>query len=311
MSCFPKTCRQFGETLLARLALWVIPRLPRRWVLALAAFLGRTAYLVAGGTRRIGRANLDLAFGDRLSNREKNAILRESFRTFSRVLLDLFWFSRDASARIARYVVFDPTFDALLSGRPTVVATGHFGNWEILGQAAAFRGCPAVSVFAEMKNPSITDMLVRARERTGQKMVGRGGAVREALKQLRADGVAAFLLDQNTPPEEGGEFVPFFGRSVPISKAAAALAVKAGAEIVPAFGVPEAGGGYRVYARPPLTFDRMAPDAVSRGTRQIAAAMEEEVRRHPGQWLWTYKRWKHVPPGTPREGYPFYARERS
>ena len=43
-------------------------------------------------------------------------------------------------------------------------------------------------------------------------------------------------------------------------------------------------------------------------TRDIAAAMEKVVRKHPEQWLWIYKRWKYIPDSRSEDEYPFYAR---
>ena len=44
-------------------------------------------------------------------------------------------------------------------------------------------------------------------------------------------------------------------------------------------------------------------------TQKLADLMEAVIRERPGQWQWTYKRWKFIPPGVSRERYPYYARE--
>jgi KDO2-lipid IV(A) lauroyltransferase len=38
------------------------------------------------------------------------------------------------------------------------------------------------------------------------------------------------------------------------------------------------------------------PDAVKLITQRYTAALERLVRRHPGQYFWLHRRWKHQPP---------------
>ena len=92
--------RQALEAPLMRLGLAAVPRLPRGALLALARALGEGAYLFSARSRRLGLANLDLAFGATKTPAEKRRILRASLRNFSLTMLDLLWFSRDSAARM-------------------------------------------------------------------------------------------------------------------------------------------------------------------------------------------------------------------
>ena len=86
--------RQALEAPLMRLGLAVVPRLPRGAVRALARGLGTAAYAVSARSRRLGRENLDLAFGGTKTAAEKRRILRRSLQNFSLVMLDLDHFKR-------------------------------------------------------------------------------------------------------------------------------------------------------------------------------------------------------------------------
>ena len=81
--------RQALEAPAMRLGLALVPRLPRGAVLALARGLGTAAYLFSARTRRLGLANLDLAFGAAKAPAEKRRILRESFRQAQRMQASL------------------------------------------------------------------------------------------------------------------------------------------------------------------------------------------------------------------------------
>lgn len=300
------------ETPFALLGLKVIPCLPRRAILALAKMAGVLAYYGSTRHRAIGYANLNLAFGDTKSATEKKWILKRSLENFALVLLDLFWFCRDPHTRLERWTRVTPDFEKHVLCKSAFVAlTGHLGNWETAGRYTATRGFPLASVAKPLKNPAIDKMLIEARRVTGQVVVPRGGALRSLIRVLREDRPVAMLLDQNTAPEEGGHFVQFFGKWVPVSPAAASLALKTNTPCLFGFGIPEKGGTYRMefvscmdvseYARIPKE------KAVRRLTQQITNVYEQEIRKYPELWLWSYKRWKYVPRNVPREDYPFYA----
>lgn len=299
------------ENALLGLADRVVPRLSRRAVLRLAGTLGTLAYLASPHLRRVGRANLRLVFGDRLPAPERRRLLRHSFRNFALVGLDMLWFGRDTRRRLAEWVRLDPQFEEVaLKDRPQILITGHLGNWEILGQAIAARGAPLMSVAAPLLNPEADDLMVRHRQQSGQVIVPREGAVRKLVRHLRHGGKTAMLLDQNTKPSEGGIFVDFFGLPVPVSPAAAVLSRLTGADLYFGYCVPQADGHYFAPPFVPVPNPERGEDAAAARalTRRLTGVAEEIVRRHPEYWLWSYKRWKHIPPGADRAAYPFYAK---
>ncbi len=302
------------EIILVKLGMAVAPRLPRVAVRGLAAIGGWLAYWLAPGLRRLALTNLALAFQGALPPAECRRLAQASFRNFALVFLDFFWFSRDTAARLRKYVRVDPWLREGLRRFPTIGVTAHFGNWELLAQALAMDGVPVTAVAAPLANPAVDDSFLRFRAAGGVRIIPKQGAVRQLLRTLRAGGNVALLLDQNVKQEDGGIFVDFFGLPIPMSNAAAVLAERTGTSITMVFCKVAPGGYYNLYTLPFWCVWR-APgedvEAVRRATTQrIAALFEAEIRRHPDQWLWMYKRWKHVAPGLPRAAYPYYAKMR-
>lgn len=289
------------------LAMRVVPRLSRRSVVALSKALGSMAWACDRRDRRIAHANLDLAYGAALSPAAKRVVVRGVFRTFALTALDLFWFSRDTRERIRRHVIVEEGSDVWLGKGPLVAVTAHYGNWEIFGHVAALRGASLVSVAKPVKNPAIDARLNRIRESNGQRIVPRAGALKALVKALHEAGTVAFLLDQDTREAEGGVFVDFFGVPAPVSGAAAALAVRMGAPLVMGYCRHEDGGNYRCYVRDVLRPEALRGRDPAEVTAETARLLEAEIRRHPEQWLWTYKRWKRRKPGADPALYPFYA----
>lgn len=305
--------RSVFELIATRAACSTIPRLPRASVLALGRAFGRTAAATPSHARRVALANLRLVYGSELSDEARRRRVRRSFESFALALFDAVWFGGGPPDRLRRYIRHDAGFlERVRDGRPHVLLTAHLGEWETLGQAVAAEGVRLMSVAAPLANPAVDRLFAELRRASGQTIIPQRGAMLRLLRHLKGGGQVAMLLDQNVKPEEGGVFVPFFGLPVPVSRAAAALALRMRCPILSAFMLPEPDGTCRVMAGEaiePEAFPAGADDdAVLRLTADIAALCERAVRRWPDAWLWSYKRWKHVPAGAPAERYPFYAK---
>ena len=292
---------------------WTIPLLPRRLVTAFAQGAGRLMWLLPTREKKYGLINLDAVFGDTLSAAEKRRILVSSFATFTQTMLDVFWFSRNPGKRIPAYVDFEesPNLDVLLGSGPGVCITAHMGSWELIGQAVALRGVDLASIAATLKNRTVNRILIEQRERTGQTIIPQQGALRSLIARFRNNGKAAFVLDQNTDPEDGGIPVDFLGLPMSVSAAPAALAYRTGTDIMFGFCLPRPGGRYRVHAPailhpPPFSKERDADEVTLELTRRIQERISSEIRAHPEFWLWSYKHWRRRPGQAYPPGYPDY-----
>ena len=263
--------------------------------------------MFARGTRRVALANLDLAFGVDLSFAKKKRLVRDSMQTMARTALDMFWFSRHTEERIATWVRSDPMVAEYGRTVPLIGVTAHFGNWEMLGRWLITHGHPIAAVAAPLINPGVERIFNRSRLAGGLQIIPQSGAVRGLLKALKQKKHLALVIDQNVKPADGGLFVNFFGLPVPMSGAPAMFAARTGTPLIVFFCRSCPDGSYLVYANPPFAAESLNGDA-GLITQKLAAQFEREIRQHPEQWAWMYKRWKHVPPGHSRVGFPFYAK---
>ena len=184
---------------------------------------------------------------------------------------------------------------ALQRGNGALVLTAHLGNFDLLAMYAAQRGLPLTVVSKEIRNPAVNDLWMRLRERFGVKIVLSHNSLRACLKALKDDGLLGFVLDQNRPHDQG-VFVTFFGRPACTTPGLAFIAAAAKAPVVPAFIHRTADGRHRLrvlpHIEPPPDRD---DDTLRRATQTYASVIEEEIRRHPDQWIWMHRRWKTQP----------------
>lgn len=199
---------------------------------------------------------------------------------------------------LARVKVLNPEIvdQAAEAGKGVLILTAHLGNWEMLAVAAARDGYQASIVVKAIKGAAIEDMVVRMRERFGTELVPQRNAYRQCLRVLKKNQLLGFMLDQNMIRDEG-VFVDFFGKPACTTTGLAHLAAHSGAVVVPAFCVRRPDDrGVDIQVQPPLPapVDR-SPEAIREATQVYTRAVEDMIRRYPGQWNWIHRRWRTRP----------------
>jgi KDO2-lipid IV(A) lauroyltransferase len=268
---------------------------------ALASCLAWAIYHVDVRHRKVALENLTHAFGDRLSDAERDRIVRGVYRHFCRMLMEILHTPRKLHLTNWRdWVVLvghEPIMDQLISGsRPMIFLTGHYGNWELAGYMFGLFGFPTASVARTLDNPYLERYLRWFRERTGQTLIPKTGGYQQMIEVLQGNRVLSFLADQDAG--QRGLYVDFFGRPASTHKAIALLAIEHQAPVV--VGVARRiGPGFRYEIRcediiDPAELEGSADD-VRLLTQRFTSALEHLVRQDPTQYLWLHRRWKHQP----------------
>jgi KDO2-lipid IV(A) lauroyltransferase len=288
------------ESATFRLLLAAARAVPRRVALRLGAGAGRLGAVVDRRHRRIALDNLRLAFGPQLEARRARRLVSDTWAHFGRILVDALYFPRlgpDAIGTLVHYEGLDVLRAAYARGRGVVVFSGHFGHWELTALMQGFLDLPLALVARPLDNQALERMLAELRGRSGNRVLHKRNAIREALRELRAGRGVAIVLDQDARSE--GVFVPFFGRPASTTPTLALLALRTGAAVVPTYSLPRPDGSYLVVYGPEVevtaTGDREAD--ILRITARCTAILEGWVRRWPELWLWMHRRWKTRPSG--------------
>jgi KDO2-lipid IV(A) lauroyltransferase len=185
---------------------------------------------------------------------------------------------------------------ALLSGRPLLLVTGHFGNWEMGGYTLGLFGFKTYAIARTLDNPYLDRFLKTFRRRTGQEILAKQGDFDRMEHLLRSDGVLATLGDQDAG--QRGLYATFFNRPASTHKAIALMALRYEAPMVVA-GIVHVGEPmrHRLIIQDLILPEEYAgqPDAIRRMTQRFTTALETLVRQYPEQYLWLHRRWKHQP----------------
>lgn len=191
-----------------------------------------------------------------------------------------------------------------------LIVTAHLGNWELACAKVTALGIPISVVYREFENPTLDRISVEIRATGGvtegasdsmgpgleQIPMGRAGI--RFVRALEAGRKVLVLLDQDADREEG-VFVSFFGRPACTRTGPLALASLRGIPVLPAFirRSPD-GRSHVLEIHPALQLEPGTSDdeeVLRRNTQRVTAVIEEAIRKSPGQWVWTHRRWRTQP----------------
>lgn len=271
----------------------------------IGAFLGQQAFYLARLDRQRILENLQLAYGDALTDAQRRDIARGVFRTAGLGVAEAAYISSgrvDEVLRDMRVEGMDAVREVIAQGQGIVMVTAHFGNWE-LGVVPFVRSLPCeVGVVArELSNPHLERLLREQRGRCDEKVFLRGKTGRDYVRFLRTGNMLGVVGDMDTTRGEG-IFARFFGRPAWTQTGIARLARMGRARVFTAFARfdPENPNRSVLEITPlpePTTGDET--EWIAEITQAFTDRIEDIVRRYPEQWMWMHRRWRHRPEDGP------------
>jgi KDO2-lipid IV(A) lauroyltransferase len=226
------------------------------------------------------------------------AVARRSFRNFGKYVIDFIHFPAVTRGEIEsrlRFEQWDELNEAVESGRGVIIATIHFGNWDLGAAALAAYGYPVNAIAETFPYGPMNDLVQGSRSKLGMKVIDHNRVGPTVFKALRRGEVLAMLVDVASP--DGGIRVDFFGAPALVNPAAARIALRTNAWVVPA--VVLRGPKDDLHIRPLIDmslrdFTPTGDEAhdVKELTRQIMLSMEKTIRQYPDQWFIFRRMWE-------------------
>ncbi|MCI0378310.1 MAG: lysophospholipid acyltransferase family protein [Gemmataceae bacterium] len=288
---------------LMRVVVSLIQAIPFALACRLGGFIGWLGFHLDKRHRNVALENLRHAFPGQFTDAELLRLVRKVFQHFGLLLIEILFLPRRVNIQNwRRHLQFRTEedvrrfLDLALSGRPVLLATGHFGNWELSSFVLGLLGVPLYAIARPLDNPYVDDYLRRLREYHGQKILAKQGDFEHIQEVLTKGGILGTLADQDAG--QRGLFVEFFHRPASTHKALALLALEHNVPIVVLAAVRTDGPlVYRALVEDvilPEEYDGR-PDAIKAITQRYSTALEHMIRQYPDQYFWLHRRWKHQP----------------
>jgi KDO2-lipid IV(A) lauroyltransferase len=271
--------------------LWVLHRLDYPTRLRFGGwFFSRVVVRVTQYQRRILQ-NLALIFPD-LTSTEAKKLSQHISQNIGITFTELFS-PKDFVQKNTNYTLTGKGFEALKTaqtkGRPAIVVSGHFGNYDVVRTNLIREGLNVGGLYRRMENPYFHDLYIKSISAIGDGLFERGlPGLKGMLKFLRGGGVLAVLIDQRI---SGGETLNFMGHPAYTSLSIAELALKLEAVVVPAYAVRKPDLSYDIVIEDPIV-----PSTARQMTQDLNDSLSKQVRAHPEQWFWIHRRWLHASP---------------
>lgn len=290
--------------MLVRSAVCVLQALPTSFANGAAELMAKLAYRIDKRHRRVAAENVGFAFPEKTAD-EIDALVRRCFRHCGLLLIEIALLPRKLQVEnwrtYADLIPADRILDCLLSDRPLLIVTAHFGNWELAGFTLGRLGFKTFAIARVLDNPYLETFLKRFRQATGQTIIAKKDDFERLAAVMMSGGKVATLGDQDAGPR--GVFVEFLGRPASSHKAVALLAMQFDAKMI-VIGVTRTAenfqrglGRYEIICEEsidPRDYSTR-PDAVKAITQRYHDALARLIRRHPEQYFWLHRRWKSQP----------------
>lgn len=258
-------------------------------------FLIFWAYKVDKKHLKIARANLDLVYKDTISQKRKEEIIYNSYRS---LVFNMYEFienqriSKDELLKKANILNKEIIEKAFQANRKIIYITAHYGGWEITLPYIALMFGEIAVVNRRMNNPHIQKKYEIARSKNKITMLEKESAAKGMLKAFKDNKSIAVVIDQHIG---SGIEIEFLGQKDKATDSTSRLALKFDAVIIPIFTVNNGFRDWTIKVCEPIdikTFEFKTDDKIRELTQLQNDIVSKQIFEKPDYWLWQHKRFK-------------------
>ena len=273
----------------------IVCLLPRRFCDCLGRALALVLWpFLPARRKRLAVSQVAMCLGT--DERESERIAKESALRFGPMLFEVLRFPVIVR-HMADYVEIEGREHlegVLAQGKGAVIATGHAGNWELMGGALSQAGFPLIGVAMRQKDAAMDRFINEYRRLVGMHIIYKND-VREMFRMMKEGWIVGLLADQDTNRHDG-IVLDFFGKPTNCVPGPAAMARSAGIGVIPGYITRKEDGTHKIIFHAPVEVPRTKDKRADIRTAEQAVnrVLERHIREHPEEWFWLHDRWKSM-----------------
>ena len=272
-------------------ATFILHRLPEPVAYGFGSFLGGLVFYFSG-RRRVAYADLKAAFGERFTERERWKVVRDHYRHLGQCAVEICRFpllDRASVGRDIRVHQIECFYEAIEKKKGAILLGAHLGNFELPQIISGILNFPIYGIALPQKHRRLDAFLNDLRRVQGSVFTGRGMGIRDFLRALRRQKMVGMLGDQSAGRRDG-VILPLFGRKTTVPTGAFELASKTGAVLLPCFIVRRDKSCHEIFVKKPILCpSEDQKNGFEKQVKTYLQMIEELIREHPSQWLWSKK----------------------
>lgn len=290
----------YAEYLTVRVLICLFQALSLENCQALSKRIGWFCWQIIRLRRRVTEDNLRIAFPEKTQT-ERDAIALGMWEHLLLMVMEIAHAPRKVKRTTWRQYSSIPSMKEMLlrliDERPTVIISGHHGNFEMGGYLLALHGFPTHSVARPLDNPYLDRFVNDFRGSSGQYMLSKHGSGPQITEVLDNGGTLVLLGDQHAG--QAACWVDFFGKPASTHKAVSVFTLGSLA--------PTAVSAALRRDDKPLVIEMKVADIVDpqdadfqhgtipQLTEWYTKHLETLIRSAPEQYWWVHRRWKGEP----------------
>ncbi len=238
--------------------------------------------------------NLTLAFPEK-SRSELVAIRNSFYKNFTDFLVEnLKMLSDNPEFVLKRYDLDVPFYkDFYKQNKSLLLLSGHQFNWEWGGWSLPLlTDFQILAFYLPLSNEKFDALMKEIREKQGTIAVSAKNFRGVIRKMREKPSICVMIADQSPANLETAYYVNFFGKETPFLSGAEKLARLLNVPVVFTEILKLRRGKYQVKTRLLAENPRKLPEG--KLTELFAKTLEESIRKHPENYLWSHRRWKHA-----------------
>lgn len=254
--------------------------------------LGYGFWLANGRMRHVTETNLDACFPTLTKHERRDLAFNTLLETGKTVMETAVLWTRsmEYGRRYLSNIVNESLLDeALESEQGVVLILPHLGNWELTNHYISNKAS-VVAMYQPAKLPELEEIMQRARNRSGTKMVPTNASgVKTIFKHLKQGGTTVILADQE-PAKESGHMAEFFGVPALTGVLVPRLVNKTKSKALMIFTLRKENNKFEVHIQP--VDEALYSDDMNVAIAGLNRSVESCVEMAQSQYQWSYKRFK-------------------
>jgi len=276
-----------------RLFLSLCSILPLKINHLLGTLIGNLLYFTGSDAKKISAKNIEICFPD-LKNKDRRLLVKSALIHTGKNLTEsgLIW--NQTFAKNASYVKNFYGEHYLDNGKKTILLVPHIGCWEITGRFLA-TSRKVSFMYKPLKSQKQNDYLFKRRNKGNLSMVSADKlGVLKIHRALQKGELIGILPDQD-PGDDGGIMVPFFNNNVNTMTLLAKISKNQDTQVLMFWAerLPK-GRGFELNLESVDLSENGG--ALESQVTFMNHSVEALIRRLPGQYMWSYKRFKSIHP---------------
>ncbi len=227
----------------------------------------------------------------KLSHKEVLANTKAMYQHYGLMVYEIFKQDKDKLVEETEIQGIENLQQAIELGESVLIATGHFGNWEILGYYLLNKKIKLSAIAKKQRNPFFDQYFVDFRAKYGLDVIYQKRALRGILKAIKDKRMIFFIHDQDA--RKTGEIMPFMNHDASVFMGVARIALKANLPIMPAYHIRTKEGKHII------KFEKIFYPSQENLTDYdvmtiLNKSLADMIEAYPHLWFWVHKRWKSV-----------------